>query len=225
MITSGARSIKSWKVATSPTTSLVPDADFNAPALDTGQAPGFFTSISSNGTTADSAVIWAISRPKKGTTDVTLYAFDAATGAQLYSDTAGTWPYYSAGANLVPTVANGKVYVATYKSLSIFGLSNSGHPLIPRSGFVRPAPPPDRSDSAHQISGFVRSVSGEKMVIELRDGRRVTADVSDARRRHAAVRAAPGEAVFLRGNYQRGILRAESLVSARPDSGSWRPDR
>jgi hypothetical protein len=59
----------------------------------------------------------------------------------------------------------------------------------------------------------------------LRDGRRVAADISDARRHHAAVRPLLDEAVFVRGDYQHGILQAESVVSAKPESDFWQPDR
>jgi len=232
VITSGGSKIIAWKVQTSPATSLIVDPAFNSPTLVTGQSPGFFTSVSSNGTTADSAVIWAIGRPPKATGDagvilgdVTLYAFNAATGAQLYSDPAGTWVKGGGDANLVPTVANGKVYVASYQNLSIFGVADTDRPLIPNSKFVRPAPPADAIDSAHRISGFVRSVSGAQVSIELRDGRRVTADISDASRRHTAVRPLLGEAVFVRGDYQHGILQAESFVRAKPESDFWQPDR
>ena len=34
----------------------------------------------------------------------------------------GSWPNFDGTANVVPVVANGKVFVAAYRSLSIFGL-------------------------------------------------------------------------------------------------------
>ena len=58
------------------------------------------------------------------TPNVTLYAFNAAasggTFPLLYSVVAGTWPNINANANIVPVVANGKVYVASYQTLTIF---------------------------------------------------------------------------------------------------------
>jgi hypothetical protein len=230
VITSGGTKIMAWKVQTSPSTSLITDPAFNSPSIATGQSPGFFTSVSSNGTTADSAVIWALSRPPKAAGartllgHVTLYAFNAASGAQLYSDAAGTWVKGGGDANLVPTVANGMVYVASYENLSIFGVSDPEHPLIPISKMVHPAPAADIGDSTHQVSGFVRSVRGAQVIIELRDGRRVRGDISDARQHHAAVRPLLGEAVFVRGDYQHGILQAQSLMSAKPESDFWQPD-
>jgi hypothetical protein len=42
--------------------------------------------------------------------------------ATLFSATAGTWPNYGGDSNQVPMIANGMVYVASYKQLDIFGL-------------------------------------------------------------------------------------------------------
>ena len=42
---------------------------------------------------------------------------------QLYEGTAGTWPVNGTNTNLVPVVANGEVFVASYKELVIFGLT------------------------------------------------------------------------------------------------------
>lgn len=138
VVSSGASSVKVWEVQASPTTTLVPDPGFTPPSISTGQNPGFFTSISSNGTAAGSAVIWAVNRPTKKNKDLALYAFDAATGKQLVTASAGTWPE-PRDANLVPTVANGKVYVAGNKILFIYGIESTD-PLLRK----RPAPRPPR---------------------------------------------------------------------------------
>jgi len=226
VVSSGGSEVMLWKVQTSPTTALIADPAFKVPSIKSGQNAGFFTSISSNGTTSGSAVIWAIGRPKRSTGEITLYAFNATTGAQLYSDTAGTWPHATANANLVPTVANGKVYVASYQMLSIFGVSGGGHAFISKSRFVHPAEPSDPILSAHQVSGFVRAISGGSLEIELRDGQRVTADLGEALRQHTAMRVVVGDPVLVRGDYDRGgILRAESLIRAKPQPDLWRPDR
>ena len=64
-----------------------------------------------------------MSRPVDSTNNVYLYAFDAANNlTQLFSAVAGNWPNTGGNANIVPVVANGKVYVASNKKLSIFGL-------------------------------------------------------------------------------------------------------
>jgi hypothetical protein len=124
VVSSGGKTVNLWEVQSSPKTVLVPDPGFTPPSISTGQNPGFFTSISSNGTVAGSAVIWAVNRPFDKGIDLSLYAFDAATGKQLVSTAAGTWPG-PRDANIVPTVANGKVYVADNKMLFIYGIEST----------------------------------------------------------------------------------------------------
>ena len=80
-----------WKIQTSPSVTLVKERTL--PAITSGQSPGFFTSVSSNGTQAGTAVIWAVSRPTTTSpANVLLYAFNAANGSLLFSANAGTWP-------------------------------------------------------------------------------------------------------------------------------------
>jgi hypothetical protein len=131
VVSSGGTSLNVWMVQTSPATTLVLDSGFTPPTIPAGRHPGFFTSISSNGTAAGSAVIWAVGRPPANSTEVTLYAFDGSSGAQLFSAAAGIWKSAS-DANIVPTVVNGKVYVASFKKLSIFGIQESGRISSPR---------------------------------------------------------------------------------------------
>jgi hypothetical protein len=90
------------------------------------QDPGFFTTISSNGTA--NPIIWAIGRPDRTkTAPVHLLAFNPDAGkskniiTQLFKAIAGAWPN-GPNANLVPVVANGQVFVASNKQLQIFGL-------------------------------------------------------------------------------------------------------
>ena len=226
VVSSGGNNINVWKVQTSPSTALVADPDFTSPSISGAQDPGFFTSVSSNGTTSGSAVIWAVGRPYNGTYDVTLYAFNAASGAQLYAGTAGNWPNTTGNANIVPMVANGKVYVASYRMLSIFGVGATGDAIIPTSQFVRVAAPAQPALSPRQVSGFVRKVSGTSVVIEARDGKQITADLTEAIARNAAVQAVVGEPVLARGDYDsQGILQVESFLHAKPPSVLWRPDR
>jgi hypothetical protein len=123
VVTSGGSRVQVYQVLTSPSPSL------NLAAQSTGligAGSGFFTTISSNG--ASNAVIWALSRPASGGTPVHLYAFNPDSGSTLkpiYNQSAGTWPYTTGRSNLVPVVANGEVFVASYKQLSIFGLTKA----------------------------------------------------------------------------------------------------
>ena len=122
VVASGGRTVTVWEVQTSPKPALVGVA--HSPALISGQSPGFFTTISSNGRT--NAIIWALSHPASNTSPgILLYAFDpsvSGTMTQLFQGTAGAWPNFKGNANLVPVVANGRVYVASNRQLQIFGL-------------------------------------------------------------------------------------------------------
>ena len=114
-----------WKVSTTPSASL---SKVSSSGVGYSvQAPGFFTSISSNGTAKP--IIWALDRPLGGSNPISLLAFDPESGAtrptQLLSINAGSWPNVNGNANLVPVVANGQVFVATNKQLQIFGLTGS----------------------------------------------------------------------------------------------------
>ena len=123
IVSSGGTNVNLWKVQTTPSFSITNEG--SSPALSSGQDGGFFTAVSSDGD--DDIIIWAVSRPTNNSpADVSLYAFDGkpsgSTLTQLFSGVAGTWPNTGGNSNIVPVVANGKVFVATNKQLSIFGL-------------------------------------------------------------------------------------------------------
>jgi hypothetical protein len=123
VVSSGGTKVGVWKLQTSPTPKLT--SVTSATVSGGTQHPGFLTSVSSNGTAGP--IIWALSRPVSQQADnIGLYAFNPESGgstmALLYKNHAGTWPNLTGNSNLVPVVANGKVYVASYKQLQIFGL-------------------------------------------------------------------------------------------------------
>jgi Bacterial Ig-like domain (group 3) len=122
IVSSGGKSIRVWKVVTSPQVSLTNVA---SASITSGQDPGFFTSVSSNGTS--NPIIWAISRPTTSDNGapISLYAFNPESGGStmttLLETTAGNWPNRGGNSNLVPVVANGLVFVASNQQLQIFG--------------------------------------------------------------------------------------------------------
>lgn len=126
VVSSGGRSVAVWKLQTSPKIAL---KKVHGGSIGGGQDPGFFTSISSNGTA--SPVIWALSRPPNNSKKypISLYAYnpEVTTTAMphIFEATAGNWPNIGGNANLVPVVANGQVFVASYKQLQIFGLKTA----------------------------------------------------------------------------------------------------
>ncbi|MGB8012288.1 MAG: hypothetical protein WCF68_11775 [Terriglobales bacterium] len=122
VVSSGGNSVEVWKVQTSPSVALKSTTSAQIPA--SGQDPGFFTTISSNGTA--NPIIWALSRPPSTkAAPIHLFAFNPDAGKttmkRLFSAVAGAWPNLTGDANLVPVVANGQVFVASHKQLRIFG--------------------------------------------------------------------------------------------------------
>jgi hypothetical protein len=126
VVSSGGHTAKSWKVQTSPKPSLTNVS--TSPYVNGGQDPGFFTSISSNGTA--SPIIWAVSRPLSASQPrVYLIAFNPDAGGstmtQVFKGFAGVWTNVGGNSNIVPVVANGQVFVASHKQLQIFGLTTA----------------------------------------------------------------------------------------------------
>ena len=125
VVSSGGNSVKIWKLATSPQPALSKVAVSSF--IPGGQNPGFFTSISSNG--SSNAIVWALSHPVSSSQpSIYLYAFNPDSGStmtQLFKGVAGSWPNFNGNSNLVPVVANGEVFVASDKQLRIFGLKAS----------------------------------------------------------------------------------------------------
>jgi len=48
---------------------------------------------------------------------------------KLFGATAGNWPNLGGNSNLVPVVANGRVFVASYRKLKIYGLKGTKAPF------------------------------------------------------------------------------------------------
>jgi hypothetical protein len=124
VVSSGNRQVRVWKVQTSPTVGL--QQVIGSPSIGGGQDPGFFTAISSNGTS--NPIIWALSRPpNSGNPQINLFAFNPESGGkvmkELFKGAAGSWPNRGGDSNLVPVVANGMVFVASNQQLQIFGLT------------------------------------------------------------------------------------------------------
>ena len=129
VVSSGARKAMVWKLQTSPTVSLQNVAESSG--TGGSQNPGFFTSISSNGT--GNPIIWALSRPQStSSAPIVLFAFNPESGGStmttLFEAVAGNWPNLGGNSNLVPVVANGQVFVASNKRLRIFGLLTAAQP-------------------------------------------------------------------------------------------------
>jgi PQQ-like domain len=227
IVTSGGYSVRTYK-----NTESFPTNYEAANSVSKGvQDPGFFTTISSNGTKAGSAIIWAVGRPTSTTTpSVTLYAFNGtATGTSLpllYSAVAGTWSNFSTNANIVPVVANGKVYVASDGLLTIFGLlaqNAAPLPLRVTAGAVETAP------TGPRIFGTITSFSGKHIAVRLRSGVSVSVDLTDAFKRGESAVPFAGENVEVLGEpAPDGSLMASSVQRTKEPatwgSDTWGPD-
>jgi hypothetical protein len=225
VITGGGNGITSWKL-TAPAAQLVQQT--SAPWSVTDGLPdygGAIPVVSSNGTTAGTAIVWLVQRPSSSSdsnpgTPVTLQAFDASNlGTQLISLPAGTWTHaVNSNADLVPTVANGKVYVASNMQLQIFGLLSArrGEQSVVARGLQPSQPdaitcPPDETvaaaiprstaslgNSPHQFSGTVCRLDGDQLHLALRSGRSISLDIATAFARHRHIVLSPGRTVHVR---------------------------
>ena len=121
VVSSGGQNVMIWDLATSNSSPATLTKE-RAITITSGPDLGFFTSVSSNGPQPGTAIIWAVGRPTAIPGAPTLYAIDPTTGVILLQTPAGNWTVGSSNANIVPTVANGHVYVGSNTELQIFCL-------------------------------------------------------------------------------------------------------
>ncbi len=229
IVSSGGSNIVIWRLATSPSVTLVNESA--SPALpQSAQDPGFFTSVSSN--RASNAVVWAVGRPvDSNPADVILYAFDpqAAAGgnnAWLFSGVAGTWPNVNSDADIVPVVADGRVYVASYKELAIFGLPPAGAAMPAAAVPHLPPAPPELPVGSHEIFATIKSVAGANVTVATRTGKLIRVDAAMAITAKQTVVLLVDEPVRLLGSFDSaGILGATSIAHAKPSPKGWPADR
>jgi hypothetical protein len=211
-----------WKVNTQGMPSLTNVTNIG---ITNGQDGGFLTSISSNGTTAGSAVVWAVGRPTDSNPAyITLDALNPDNGQQLFSETAGQWPYTGGNANIVPVVANGLVYVASYQMLTIFGPGGSRVAHLPAIHTVdtrmKLAP------GEHEIYGTVRSMKAGNIVIARRTGDELHIDATEAQKTFHFAEPAVGHALIARGTFDKsGVMQANAILHAKDSPALWPSDR
>jgi hypothetical protein len=220
VVTGAGDHVTVWKIVTAPSTGLQLESPASV-SLSSAQDPGLMTSVSSNGTAAGTAVIWAVQRPVDGSpANVTLWAFDPGTRKTLFHAAAGTWPNTNGNANVVPVVANGLVFVASFKQLAIFGLGANGKAVIAHP--LRPALPVSGSD----VFGTVEKIAGQTLELRLRNGTTIAVDASGAARNHASVIPLIGRPLEVRGQRDAaGTLHADSILRAKRDARAWELDR
>jgi outer membrane protein assembly factor BamB len=226
IVSSAGAALQTWQIQSAPE-HLVAEA--TAYVQSSEQDPGFFTVVSSNGNRLNSAIIWAVARPA-ASAPLTLYAFAAKaahhTFRQLYSAPAGEWPNLGGNANIVPVVANGKVYVAAYKSLMIFGPNASpagtGHSLD-----LTPVAAALPLGATQRVTGMLLAVDGTTLTIVTRTSRTVRIDVSRAVQTELAAKLIVGQAYTALGvlTDSTDTLQAASVMRAKRSSGAWPQDQ
>jgi hypothetical protein len=130
IVAGGGMQISLWSITQSGSqaphlvlSGVSPQLEPNPP----GQDPSHFTAVSSAGP-GSNVIIWSVTKPQSSSDNaVFLVAFSQTLNSsgqltQLTRQDAGDWPYVTGDANIVPVVANGKVYVASYRFLAIFGV-------------------------------------------------------------------------------------------------------
>jgi len=225
IVTSGNNTAKSYILKAKGTPKLTLDKTLGQ--VEGVYFPGFLTTVSSNGTKAGTGIVWAMGRPTDFEQEVLkLHAFDAEKGGQIFETNAGYWTNSISDSNTVPLVANGKVYIATVKSLTIYGLNTGG------KQFAALPPAPKIIDARailapgeHEIRGTVRAISGYKLNVELRDGKMIVIDASKAAAKHDVAPPSVGHALLARGPIENGVMKAVVIGHA-PDHGyAWPGDR
>jgi hypothetical protein len=173
-------------------------------------------------------VIRAVTRPSNAyPRGAYLVALDPANRQQvLYAAEAGTWPFAgSANANLVPIAANGRVFVASYGNLPIFGLASpKAHKIAFRAAL---APVPARYPGvSHELNGTVTAITETSITLRTRTGSLVQVDTAAAK---AAGNLAPpkvGHAMLVRDNHDAHAPLVAKFVLHQKDSPAlWITDR
>jgi hypothetical protein len=225
IVASGGHNVTVWKVQTSPSITL--SSAGSSQSVPGGHDPGFFTTVSSAGSSAG-AIIWALARPQSVPGNITLFAFESeparrsGTLETLFQAPAGPWASKFANANLIPVIANGKVYVAAYKQLDIFGIGGrlAKAVSIPAAAFAPTAGAP------HEVTGTLITVTGRLLSLRTRAGKIAVIDDSDAVRRERSSVLVVGEPFNASGRYDAaGVLHAVVIIRAKPSETTWPPDR
>jgi hypothetical protein len=219
IVTSGGSTVHLWKIQTSPSIKLISVA---TQQITSGQDGGFFTTISSAG--VNNGIIWAVSRPSIDT-NVKLYALNAKPSGTtlpiLFQAVAGAWPHTGGNANIVPVVANGRVFVASNQQLSIFGLKGPNDvPVTPISQAIAPS-----DSSQHEIFGTISSINGSELTVQTRTGALVQVDASAALANDQCIGLEVGETVDVIGTLDpNGVLLASSIQHAKDSPALWPAD-
>jgi hypothetical protein len=217
IVTSGGTQVGVWQIYTSPSTGLT---QIHSADIDSGGDGGFFTVVSSNGSA--NVIIWAVSRRHSfsGGPQPTLYAFQPIPGnpalKQLFKATAGNWdvPHTAtdgANSNIAPVVANGHVYVASYRELDIFGFVPPTNKLSAAPVTTSTSEPPVPKSTF----GVITKVEGSRITIKTEAGAEVQVDAEQALKNGLSPALVVGQPASIYGARDvQGVVRAEVIRGA-----------
>jgi len=223
IVSSGGHTPMTWFLPMTTKSPLIHEnsaAEF--PVSD--QDSGFLTTVSSNGTSAGTAIIWAQTRAINSS--VSLYALAASAGLPvLFSGISGVLANSQANANIVPLVAGGKVFVPSYKQLDIFGLT-------PAQARPRPIAAAAATAVEPAVRGpryFGRIVSldagGKMFKLTLRTGLQLQVDAAAAIANHLSVVLYLDETVEVSGAHSLGgAFTATDILRVKQSQDTWGPD-
>ncbi len=238
VVTGGGNGVTSWKLKTSPTVQLVEETSTGpGPVNGLPDNGGAVPVVSSNGTTAGTAVVWYVQKPSISSdmnpgTPLTLHAYAASDFIHpLLSILGGTWTHaVNSNANIVPTVAKGRVYIASNMQLRIYGLTgqqegakqSSVDPITPSQPEMISCPASIAAAAAagagvplHQLYGTVCQSSGTELKLALRNGRSVSIDTSSASDQWRHVLLTPGRPLHVSLTIDKnGVAHAQKISPA-----------
>ncbi len=231
VVSSGGSTAMIWGLNT-PASSPATLTQQASAKISSGQEGGFFTSISSNGEQAGTAVVWAVGRPTQVPGPLPLYAINPTSGSVIYTANAGQWASGNSNANTVPTIANGHVYVGSNKELTIFGLggtskvANNFTNLASNRLSVSSTKPFVLGTDEHAVWGIIRNVSQTEMLLQDRHGALIRVYLTTARAAGNLAEPVVGEAAFAIGKQaEGGALIARNVEHAKPSSRLWPADQ
>ncbi len=249
ILTGGGNGVTSWTLQTSPSVRLIQEGSTGSAVVsglpDDG---GVIPVVSSNGTTPGTGIVWFVQKPASSSDQnpgppVTLMAYSASNlQQQLVSITAGTWTHaVDSNANIVPTVSNGKVYVASNQQLRIFGLLgqprvNATVPanLVPSAPDIISCPADGAApvaangvtDHVHEFYGTICQAGNNEIRLALRNGHALLVDTSETPAHHPALLLTPGRPVHVQAKIgSDGVVHAQRISRSHLITPLTPPDR
>src|SRR5580658_2024404 len=147
------------------------------------------------------------------------------TFTPLYSAAAGSWPNLGGNANIVPVVANGKVYVAAYKSVTIFG-PNAPPAAAAASAVDASAAALLPAGATQRVSGVLLAMEGAKLTLSTRSSQTLAVDVSHALQTERVADLIVGQAyTVLAAPGPGGTLQATAVMRAKHSASAWPKDQ